>query len=268
LLARKDDGVRNDVARLAGARFVSTVETPAGKRLAETLVKLLTGGDKIAARFLYSEFFEFTAQLKLVLATNYRPRILGNDKGIWRRIRLVPFNVTVPEQDQDKDLLRKLRLELPGILAWAVSGCLTWQEEGLGVPPEVGAATESYRQEMDELGAFLAECCVEKPSAKVPVSDLYKAYTTWCDENGVQPLSKRALGIQLTDRGFVPDRDKNARLRVGLGLMTQMTHDDAISGKLPDSHPQEGLFPKPMSPASSTSPNAVTDSVVMEEVDL
>src|SRR4029077_1878469 len=100
---------------------------PAGKRMAETLVKQLTGGDRIAARFLYCEFFEFTAQFKLVLATNYRPRIYGTDKGIWRRIRLVPFNVTIPDADQDKELPNKLRCELPGILAWALKGCLEWQ---------------------------------------------------------------------------------------------------------------------------------------------
>jgi putative DNA primase/helicase len=265
LLAGKDEGVRNDVARLAGSRFVSTVETPAGKRMAETLVKQLTGGDRIAARFLYCEFFEFTAQFKLVLATNYRPRIYGTDKGIWRRIRLVPFNVTIPDADQDKELPNKLRCELPGILAWALKGCLKWQEHGLGVPPEVSAATESYRQEMDVLGAFLAECCHENPALTVPVRDLYQAYACWCDENGEQPLKKRDLGIQLSERGFAPYRDKRVRFRIGLALMTRVTQDDADSGKTPDKNAHERIYPNSASPPSSLSPeSAETESAVME----
>ena len=202
LMARKYDGIRNDVARLAGARFVSAAETEAGRQLAENLVKQLTGGDKIAARYFYSEFFEFIAQFKLFLATNHRPAIKGTDHAIWRRIRLVPFEVTIPPEEQDKNLPEKLRAELPGILAWAVRGCLGWQQDGLGQPPEITRATANYRQEMDTFGGFLRDRCVVDEESRVATGDLYRTYKTWCESTGEKPLTQQKLAIVLVDRGF------------------------------------------------------------------
>jgi hypothetical protein len=157
LLTKMSDGVRNDVARLAGARFVSTSETEAGRRLAETLVKQLVGGDTITARFLFSEFFEFPSTFKIWLATNHKPYVKGTDHAIWRRIRLISFNVTISPEEEDKELLAKLRAELPGILAWAVRGCLEWQRKGLDVPEEVTVATAEYREDQDFFGAFIED---------------------------------------------------------------------------------------------------------------
>ncbi len=202
LMQRNQDGVRNDVARLAGARFVSTSETESGRRMAEVLVKQLTGGDKLAARYLYSEFFEFNAQFKLFLTTNYKPVIRGTDNAIWRRIRLVPFEVTIPEEEQDKELPQKLRTELPGILAWAVRGCLRWQRDGLGQPEKVEVATAAYRDEMDLLGGFIKDCCVENKNGKVPAGKLYAAYKLWAETNGERALTQQRLGTALADRGF------------------------------------------------------------------
>lgn len=218
LMHQNHDGVRNDVARLAGARFVSTSETEAGRHLAEVLVKQLTGGDKVAARFLYSEFFEFDAQFKLFLTTNHKPVIRGTDNAIWRRIRLIPFEVTIPEEEQDKDLPRKLRAELPSILAWAVRGCLRWREYGLGQPKKVSAATESYRQEMDIIGAFLKDRCLLRGDAKVTAGQLYVAYKKWCDDNGERPLTQQKLGGALGDRNFRPYRIGRVRSWLGLEL--------------------------------------------------
>ncbi len=202
LLVKKSGSIPNDVARLHGTRLVVAVEMESGKRLAEALVKQLTGCDKITARFLHKEFFEFVAAFKLFLATNHKPEIRGTDNAIWRRIRLIPFNVTIPPEEQDKGLVEKLKAELPGILAWAVRGCLEWQRDGLGVPEAVKQATEGYRAEMDTLAAFLDECCILTPDAKASATPLYAAYKQWCAGNGEAPLTQQKFGMCLTERGF------------------------------------------------------------------
>lgn len=150
-LEKKGDGPRNDIARLYGARAVTSSEVGEGKRLNESLVKTLTGGDVVAARYLYAETFEFAPQFKLWLGANHRPIIRGTDYAIWRRIRLIPFTVQIPDDQQDKGLKAALRAELPGVLAWAVAGCLLWQQYGLGAPLEVTHATDQYRRESDTL---------------------------------------------------------------------------------------------------------------------
>jgi len=134
LMAKRESAVPNDVARLRGARFVSAVETDEGRRLAEVMVKQITGGDTISARYMRAEWFEFTPQCKVWLATNHRPVIRGTDDAIWRRLRLVPFVVTIPEEERDKTLPDRLRDELPGVLAWAVQGCLEWRPKGSACP--------------------------------------------------------------------------------------------------------------------------------------
>jgi putative DNA primase/helicase len=202
-LERRRDGASNDLARLRSARFVAAIEASEGQRLAEGLVKQLTGGDTISARMLYSEYFEYRPQFKLWLAANHKPVIRGTDHAIWRRIRLVPFMVTIAEAERDPELPAKLRSELPGVLRWAVEGCLSWRRRGLGTPPAVHTATESYRLEMDVLAAFLDECCEVGPSLKAPATPLYEAYRRWCDRNGERAVSQRAFGEALGERAFV-----------------------------------------------------------------
>lgn len=206
LMFKNSSGIPNDIARLKGSRFVAAVESEEGHRLAEVLVKQLTGGDKITARFLHAEFFEFKPQFKLWLATNHKPLIRGTDHAIWRRIRLIPFLVTIPPEKIDKDLPNKLIKELPGILSWALEGCLDWQANGLNTPKEVLAATEIYRAEMDVISDFLSECCIVNTYARVKVSDLYKKYTDWCEENGEKPSNKRIFGERIRERGFNNNR--------------------------------------------------------------
>jgi putative DNA primase/helicase len=201
-LRRDCEGVRNDLARLVGTRFVSAVEAEAGKPLAEAFVKQLTGGDTVTARFLFREFFDFRPQFKIWLAANHKPGIYGSDHGIWRRIRLVPFTVIIPEQERDPRLVAKLAEELPGILAWAMRGCAAWCEHGLGMPDEVRAATASYKEEMDLFGGFIDEGCVAEPGAQVSAKELYAAYVTCCEGNGEKPRSQKALGVGLRERGF------------------------------------------------------------------
>jgi putative DNA primase/helicase len=226
-------GIPNDVARLKGARFVSAIEAEDGRRLAEALIKQMTGGDTMTARFLYGEFFEFVPEFKIFLAVNHKPLIRNTDHAIWRRIRLVPFTVTIPEAERDKDLPEKLRRELPGILAWAVQGCLDWQREGLGMPEAVQKATAEYRAEMDVLDQFLAERCElastpsEARGLSVRVGRLYEAYERWCDAAGVRfPLTRPALSGRLRDRGFTIKKSNGEWVVMGLDLREDLDTEE------------------------------------------
>jgi putative DNA primase/helicase len=145
LMSRNNSPIPNDIAALKGARFVHTNEVEDGQRFAENLVKQLTGGDRISARFLHAEFFEFQPIFKIWLAANHKPVIRGTDNAIWERIRLIPFSVTIPEGERDLHLAEKLAAEGPGILRWMVDGCRAWQHQGLCPPTEVRQATEDYR---------------------------------------------------------------------------------------------------------------------------
>jgi putative DNA primase/helicase len=233
LLARRGGSIPNDVARLRGARFVSASESEEGKRLNEPLIKEMTGGDTLCARFLHAEFFEFKPQCKIWLATNHKPVVHGTDKAIWNRIKLIPFEVTIPEAEQDKHFEEKLKPELAGILAWAVRGCLEWQENGLGVPGEVKRATESYREEMDTLGNFIKERCVKGPTAVVGSKEFNESYCKWCEENGERALSQRQVGTQLGKRGFTKDRNsKTGRIEwYGLGLLSEPSEPSEPNGR-------------------------------------
>lgn len=220
-MVKGPDSIPNDVARLRGARFVIATEASQGHRLAESLVKQVTGGDVVTARFMRSEFFDFTPTFKVFFGTNHKPVIRGTDHAMWRRVRLIPFTVAIPEAEQDKHLKTKLRAEWPGILRWAIDGCLAWQRNGLGMPEEVRAAIETYRQEMDLLGEFLRDRCICAPAESVGAATLYETYLAWCNTNNEKPLSQTALGRQLGERGFPPARIKaEGRIRRGLRLRT------------------------------------------------
>ncbi|KAA0242502.1 MAG: DNA primase [Candidatus Brocadia sp. AMX2] len=204
LTKKNDGGTRNDIARMQGRRFISAVETEGERRLAEVLVKQLTGGDTITARFLYGEFFDFKPEFKLWLACNHKPNIKGTDHAIWRRIKLIPFNVKIPKEKRilKSKVMEMFTKEFPGILAWAVQGSLEWRRGGLQTPEEVQNATNHYREEMDVIGAFLAECCILTPEVKSKASDLYGAYKNWCEAGGEYILSQRSFGLRLTERGL------------------------------------------------------------------
>lgn len=229
LLVDRRNIIPNDVARLPGVRCLAAAESEAGGRLNESLVKSLTGGDTVTARFMRGEWFEFKPQFTPWLATNHKPTVRGTDEAIWRRIRLIPFNVTIPPEQRDPDLPAKLRAELAGILNWAIAGCLAWQADGLTNPDAVQAATAEYRAEQDVVGAFIDEACVVLPQLSATSASLYEAYTDWCLKAGERrPLTKRAFGGALTDRGFERGRTDSARKWLGIGLLyTQqgMTHD-------------------------------------------
>jgi putative DNA primase/helicase len=218
LLINRSDGVRNDLARLQGARFVTAVEAEGGRRLAEAQVKQLTGGDKVTARYLYQEHFEFYPTFKLWLAVNHKPIIQGSDYAIWRRIRLIPFTVTIPKPERDKRLGEKLLAELPGILRWAVEGCMGWQQEGLEPPLVVKGATGEYRAEMDVIAAFIREHCETGPAQVARAGALYAAYCEWCAEVGETPVHQKRFGEELKQRGFTAGKHQGDRCWHGIGL--------------------------------------------------
>lgn len=220
-LIRDHGGIPNDIAGLDGARLVTAAEAGQGRRLDEGLIKQLTGQDRVAARFLHQEFFEFVPQFKLWLAANHKPRIIGTDLAIWRRIKLIPFNITIAEEERDPKLPERLKEELSGILNWALEGCRAWQKAGLGTPEEVKAATGQYREEMDGLGEFIEERCTLRPDLRTTPAALYRAYTEWAQANGENPrsmLSKRTFGLCLSERGLLPGKSGSFRYWSGIAL--------------------------------------------------
>ncbi|HWR28458.1 MAG TPA: phage/plasmid primase, P4 family [Negativicutes bacterium] len=206
LLARQENSIPNDLAALRGARFVSAVEADQGRRLNESKIKQMTGQDKIAARFMRCEWFEFAPQFKLWLATNHKPSVRGCDEAIWRRLRLIPFVVTIPPEERDAALPDKLRQELPGILRWAVEGCSLWQTEGLSAPSAVTLATDEYRDEMDIIGDYIKERCVMNPLGAASVADSYRDYEAWCGKNAEKPFSKRTFTALMREHGLQTKR--------------------------------------------------------------
>ena len=221
LLEQRHEGVPNDLARLRGARFVTASETGSGRRLNEERIKEVTGGGVISARYMRAEWFEFRPQFKLWLCTNHLPRIHGTDHGIWRRVRLIPFRVTIPDEQQDEELPAKLAGELPGILNWAIAGCLDWQQQGLAAPEVVSDATADYRSKQDAMGRFLAECCEEAEGYAEETGALWRAWCRWADDNREEAGTSTSFGLALSERHFEGDKASNRRIRRGLRLRTQ-----------------------------------------------
>ncbi|PGW47586.1 phage/plasmid primase, P4 family [Bacillus thuringiensis] len=219
-IKKKETGANNDIARLVGSRFVSAIESEDGEQLSEAFVKQITGGEPVLARFLRQEFFEFIPEFKVFFTTNHKPVIKGVDEGIWRRIRLIPFNLQLPKEKRDKKLPEKLSLEMPGILNWAIEGCLKWQQSGLKDPAIVMKATGDYKEEMDILGPFMFECCFKREDVQVEARDLYEVYANWCFKNGEHQLKNRAFYRILESQGFKRERgNRNKYYIKGVTLM-------------------------------------------------
>jgi len=216
-LTKPAGAIPNDVARLHGARLVTAIETGDGARLAESLVKQITGGDTLTARFLHREYFEFRPAFKVFLATNHKPRITGSDYAIWRRIRLIPFEVTIPPERRDPHLADKLAAESKGILAWAVEGCLAWQQRGLDPPERVLAATAGYQAEQDSLAGFISDRCAEGNGLRA--YNLYGAYRRWAEDGGFHPMNATTFSMRLQAKGYTTGRDHGGRYFTGLSLL-------------------------------------------------
>lgn len=200
MVKQSQSSANSDIARLKGARLVTSSEPNEGVRLDEGLVKQLTGGDKVTARHLYGKEFEFEPEFKLWLATNHKPIIRGTDDGIWRRLNLIPFTVQIPDHKKDKNLKYKLQTELQGILKWAIDGCLMWQREGLEKPKSVVAASQDYRNEMDQIGTFIETCCETGPGLKISGGELYKVYREWASDNGEHTFTNTKFGREISKK--------------------------------------------------------------------
>lgn len=216
---RQAGGASPDLADLVGARLAMSTETEEGRALAETLVKSLVSGDSLSARPLYGNPIQFSPQFKLLMLGNHRPVIRGTDHGIWRRIRLVPFNRTFAPSERDPALLEKLQAEAPHILAWMVDGCMAWQKQRLvDVPQVVRYQTDSYRNEQDVVGQWLEECTDTSSATEAPSQALYSSYKSWAIENGFSPMSNGTLGRRLGERGYSNRRSDGKTIWRGLSL--------------------------------------------------
>jgi putative DNA primase/helicase len=214
------DGPSEGIARLRGRRFVKAEEPRDEFSFNEGLLKWLTGGDRIVARRLHENSAEFDPTFKIWIATNPKPVIRSTDFAMWRRVKLIPFTVSFEDRN-DPSLKRRLLDELPGILAWAIEGCLRWQEDGLQFPETVLSAIADYRREQDQVGRFLEECCVRTPTATVPARRLYEAYRQWAEGGGEPVASETIIGNRLRDKGFAKEHTWKGWQYVGIGLRTQ-----------------------------------------------
>ncbi|MYW28218.1 phage/plasmid primase, P4 family [Streptomyces sp. SID2119] len=214
-----------ELASLRGARLVTASETEKYSRLAEALVKQLTGGDPITCRFLNQNPFTYVPSFLLMVAGNFKPAILSQDEGTWRRVKLIPFDATFSYALGNKDttLPAKLRDEAEGILAWAVAGAVEWYANGLGEPSSVATATQAYRESEDRLNEFLNACCVRQEGARVAPMAIRRTYAEWAEDAGLdrkERLSGWALAIELESRGFTKDKRRGSWGFDGLRLMT------------------------------------------------
>lgn len=216
MIKASTNSANSDIARLKGARLVTSVEPNEGMRLNEGLLKQLTGDDMITARKLYGDEFEFRPEFKLWIATNHKPTIRGTDLGIWRRIHIIPLCVTIAENEVDKNLSRKLMQELPDILAWIAEGYKLWKTEGLRKPEVIADAVEEYRSEMDVISAFLASDYVVQ-GGECKAQALYAVYCQWCSEMNEYKMSSRKFGLEMTKRCH-KRKTNGQNLYVGISL--------------------------------------------------
>ena len=265
LLIAKRGGHPTEVADLFGMRVVASIEVEDGRRLAETLVKSLTGGDKVRARRMRQDFWQFDPTHTAFLCTNHKPEIRGNDAGIWRRIRLIPFTETIAPAEQDKRLPTKLRSELPGILAWAVEGCLEWQRDGLKAPEEVRKATGAYRSEMDVIGAFLRDECETQQGYSATFKEVFARYEEWCEEAGEKPETRRKFNARLKERGpFFDRRSGPSGANEWHGLQLLKKQNAGFAGKLKE-HSQNDYNELNTASRSGNSTNNFSSSVTSVE---
>ncbi len=211
---------------LRGRRWVVVSESDKDRRLAEATMKRLTGGDLIKARKMRQDFIEFEPSHTAVLVTNHLPKVTGDDAAIWRRIRVIPFDVTFTGDQQDVTLDDRLRLDCDAVLAWAVEGYRQYVARGLAEPEAVRVATERYQLDSDALSRFIEERCLTGPHYRVPAGQLFDSWSRWCITEGIDAGSKKAFGIALDRKGFADGRTSAGRHRTGIALLAEDDADD------------------------------------------
>ena len=266
-------GPKEELANLQGKRFVAASEVEAGRRLAVVVIKEMTGGEAIRADRKYEHEVEFQPTHKLWISGNHKPVIADTSLAIWRRIKLVPFTVTIPDNEIDEDLPLKLETELSGVLAWAVEGCLAWQHLGLKEPREVTAATIAYRQEEDILEEYIQDCCSLKVTATVAKPDLYENYKQWCENTGCQPISQKTLKTRLKERGITEGKSGRVRYWRGIGLsegheekVGQVGQDDRVFPESPYMKGDTGKVPGKTAPSCPSCPNGNKSKVADADI--
>ena len=216
LMVLRSERARNDLAKLKGARYVTTHENEADDHLAEGLMKALTGGDQITARFLYGEEFSYKPGYKIFMATNHLPTIAGTDWGTWRRIRIIKFPRTIPSEKQTKGLAGILKKEASGILNWCLAGLAAWRKGGLSEPRTVLEVTQRYREEMDVLERFINSCCSPGPNACARSSQLHEAFCSWAKDNELPILSTKKFAEGLSSKGYMKQVRKDGKYWCGI----------------------------------------------------
>jgi putative DNA primase/helicase len=222
-----------DGANLPGARFAKVVETREDLRLDEARVKSWTGGDTVTIRPLYKNSLSFVPAYKLWMAFNHKPTITDDSYAMWRRMRLIPFLRKFDKHQADKKLLSKLRAEAPGILNWAIAGCLAWQRDGLGTPATVERATQEYEAESDVFGHFIEDRCVVDPSFKENKGALWGAYQVWCRDNQQTPISQKVIAAKMKTRGFGESKTGSVRYWTGCDLTSSDDGWDTWDRRMP-----------------------------------
>jgi putative DNA primase/helicase len=230
-LARRDGSdASNDLAMLRGRRLVLINETEDNQELAMALIKRTTGGESLLVRYLYKEFFEYLPEFKLLLSTNHKPKVTDPSHAAWRRIRLVPFTILISDHDQDKELPQKLQAEAAGILNWLVAGALEWQRQGLAPPLAVLVATKGYRDEMDTVSKFLAQCTDSVAGARTQASLLYGIYRSWCTQEGETALDVRAFKPQVATAGYAQKHMNGGNYWLDLGVLEDAPRPETAFG--------------------------------------
>ena len=274
LVASKFERHTTDLADLAGSRVVIAEEIEDGKSLDEATVKNLTGGNRKKARFMRGDNFEFEQTFSIFLLVNHRPQVAGTDKGIWRRLRLVPWtgSVTFAQQLPQDEVVAELMRDGAWMLRWMVAGFADWQADPHWVAEAVEVATAAYRAEQDVLAGFLSRRCVLNPHASVPVTDLYEAYLADVAENGdegVEPLTKIVLSNRLKNRGLTQSRNTKGSCRIwqGIGLLTGSDEFSASPRTKPESENEPETLSEPVSPAQGSETSSGSDSAHAPEPD-
>jgi putative DNA primase/helicase len=246
LLAKRGDSHPTELSDLFRARFVVSSELEDGKRFAEALIKQITGGDRIRARRMREDLWEFDPTHTVIVAANHKPEVRGTDEGIWRRIKIVPWEVTIPAGERDPQLPKKLEAELEGILAWAVRGAIEWAQDGLSEPRAVTVQTDEYEREMDVLGGFIDEVCVVGPNCTTKADPLYYAFKEWAEKNGEYKMAQKDFAGRLKERGFERKRKTSGYVWEGIGLRFDGDGPDQGTSMYPGGthriHSESGLY--------------------------
>jgi putative DNA primase/helicase len=226
---RNAGGPKESLANLKGKRFVAASELEDGQKLAVSLVKDMTGGESIKADRKYEHEIEYQPTHKIWLVGNHKPVVTDTTLSIWRRVKLIPFAVTIPSEEVDIDLPSKLEVELPGILSWAIKGCLGWQQYGLKEPDAVTTATASYRHDQDTLGDFIEDCCMLDPLVSIPKSKLREEYHAWCLGNSIIPETQKDFKARLIERGITDSKVMSTRYWRGITLKSLVPKKGELS---------------------------------------